>query len=277
MKHFSIVTIFSCSILILCIACKKGEQGPQGEQGVQGADGSKILSGNGPAPVDVGAIGDFYLDLSASALYGPKTTNGWGKPIILTGSTGAAGSKILSGNGVPAASLGSDGDYYIDKTTNDLYDPKTAGTWGTALSLRGLPGPAGTANVIYSTWKYATNFNDTIIDNSKMKVGYVAAPGLSTTIMNSGLIIVYFAYENKSIPLPYTTYAGSKPNTISYIPMLDKIAITRFTHNNSNHINLSTLLQYRYILIPGSVPRAKLAAIDYSDYTAVCRYYGIPE
>jgi hypothetical protein len=290
MKQFRIVIVFFCSILLLSVSCQKEGQGPQGErgeQGVPGPDGSKILSGNGAAAANIGAIGDFYIDLSTSQFYGPKTTNGWGTPITLrgatgaTGATGAAGSKIHSGTGAPAASLGSNGDYYLDKSNYNFYGPKTAGAWGAALSLRGPAGPqgpAGTANVIYSTWKYATNFNDSTIDNSKIKVGYVAAPSLTSTILNSGMVMVYFTYGAGNFTLPYTSNAGSKVNTISYTPMLNKILITRFAHDNSNSVSLSTLLQYRYILIPGGVSGGRLATpVDYSDYSAVCRYYGIPE
>jgi hypothetical protein len=62
-----------------------------------------------------------------------------------TGSQGAAGSQIYSGNGVPAASLGTNGDYYLDKTNYLLYGPKTANGWGTATLLRGTQGPQGPA------------------------------------------------------------------------------------------------------------------------------------
>jgi hypothetical protein len=281
-------------LMILALAsCKKGDQGPagpQGEQGVQGQQGvagpagSKIYSGNNAPTSDIGANGDFYLNLSSSEFYGPKTSNGWGTPISLmgaTGATGAAGSKILSGTGTPANSIGNNGDYYLDKSTYNLFGPKSAGAWGAALSLQGPAGPqgpAGTANVIYSTWKYATNFNDSTIDNSSLKVGYVLAPSLSSTILNSGTVIVYFTYGGGTFVLPYTSNAGGKPNTISFVPMLNKILVTRFTHDNSNSVALSTLLQYRYVIIPGGVSGGRQATHpDYNDYTAVCRYYHIPE
>lgn len=286
MKQFSQVAMFLFVMFLVSAGCKKGDAGPQGEegqQGVPGPAGSKIYSGNGAPATSIGASGDFYLDLSTSNFYGPKTTS-WGTPISLkgaAGAAGAAGSKILSGTGAPAATVGINGDYYLDKSTYNLYGPKTAGAWGAALSLQGPAGPqgpAGTANVIYSTWKYATSFNDTTIDNSALKAGYVAAPSLSTTILNSGTVIVYFTYGGGTFVLPYTSNAGGKPNTISFTPMFNKILITRFTHDNSNSVALSTLLQYRYVIIPGGVSGGRQAAHpDYSDYTAVCRYYNIPE
>ena len=53
------------------------------------------------------------------------------------------GNQILSGNGAPAASLGAVGDYYLNKTTIELYGPKTAEGWGSAMGLKGTPGDKG--------------------------------------------------------------------------------------------------------------------------------------
>lgn len=53
--------------------------------GPQGARGTSILSGEGTPGSTVGAVGDFYLDVTVSRLYGPKTSEGWGIPVSLIG------------------------------------------------------------------------------------------------------------------------------------------------------------------------------------------------
>ena len=53
------------------------------------------------------------------------------------------GNAILSGNGVPDASLGKIGDYYLDLSGVNLYGAKTAEGWGNPISLRGLKGDKG--------------------------------------------------------------------------------------------------------------------------------------
>lgn len=158
-------------------------------------------------------------------------------------------------------------------------DPGTTGPAGPAGpdGPAGPQGPVGTANVIYSSWVYATNFKDSTVDNSLVKVGYVAAKSLSSTILSSGTVIVYFTFGAGNFVLPYTSNAGNKPNTIAFIPALNKIIITRFTHDNSNSVSLSTVLQYRYILIPGGISGGRGPLPDYNDYAAVCKYYNIPE
>lgn len=53
---------------------------------------------------------------------------------------------VLNGTGAPAASLGSNGDFYIDKKSFNMYGPKANGHWPLPVSLRGpigLMGPVG--------------------------------------------------------------------------------------------------------------------------------------
>ena len=56
--------------------------------------GSMILSGRGVPSAEKGQKGDYYLDLSSSELYGPKTKEGWGKSVLnLKGVKGDKGEK----------------------------------------------------------------------------------------------------------------------------------------------------------------------------------------
>ncbi|GEM_PF-988142 len=53
---------------------------------------------------------------------------------------------ILSGVGTPSASLGHDGDFYIDRKSWQFFGPKTKGRWPLPILLigpTGSPGPAG--------------------------------------------------------------------------------------------------------------------------------------
>ena len=113
----------------------KGDIGAQGAQGIPGKDGNLFHYGTKAPAATLGNIGDMYLNKSNSTLYGPKTSAGWGTGLNIKGATGAkgdkgdtgaAGSKILSGTGAPATTLGVVGDYYINKSNGDLYGPKTA-------------------------------------------------------------------------------------------------------------------------------------------------------
>jgi hypothetical protein len=68
--------------------------------------------------------------------------------VIAAGRANAATpNTIRSGNGVPAASLGIDGDFYIDLKTMNFYGPKANKRWPIPTSLRGPTGAAGPSGV----------------------------------------------------------------------------------------------------------------------------------
>ncbi len=121
-----------------------GATGPTGAPGAPGAAGSKILNGTVAPVSSQGQAGDYYLNLSNTDLYGPKTTSGWGNAINLKGANGVNGTKIYSGTAIPAASIGVNGDYYFRTSTAQLYGPKTDAGWGTSISLLGAKGADGT-------------------------------------------------------------------------------------------------------------------------------------
>jgi len=59
--------------------------------GAPGTNGNTVLNGGGPPSSAVGAAGDSYIDTSAHAIYGPKTSTGWGAGTNLVGPKGTSG------------------------------------------------------------------------------------------------------------------------------------------------------------------------------------------
>ena len=51
---------------------------------------------------------------------------------------------LLSGKGAPKATIGINGDFYIDTNKMNIYGPKTKGKWPASVSLKGTPGTNGT-------------------------------------------------------------------------------------------------------------------------------------
>jgi len=121
--------------------------GPQGPQGIAGATGTQ------------GATGPQGLT-GATGPQGPQGATGPQGIAGATGATGAtgaqgpagaAGKTVLNGTTAPASGLGTVGDFYINTTTNQLFGPKTAGGWGTGVSLVGPQGPQGIAGATGAT------------------------------------------------------------------------------------------------------------------------------
>ncbi|MGH2808501.1 MAG: hypothetical protein ACRDKT_14635, partial [Actinomycetota bacterium] len=68
-----------------------GLPGEPGADGTDGTDGTTIRNGTNDPDVSLGTFGDFYLNTTSSALFGPKTIIGWGAGTSLVGPAGADG------------------------------------------------------------------------------------------------------------------------------------------------------------------------------------------
>ncbi|MDY6024852.1 MAG: hypothetical protein SPI78_01220, partial [Bergeyella zoohelcum] len=125
----------------------KGDKGDKGDRGTNGTNGKTILSGTSN-PTNQGTDGDFYINTTTNTLFGPKTGSNWGSGKSLVGpkgdrgTNGTNGKTILSGNSNPT-NQGTDGDFYINTTTNTLFGPKTGSNWGSGKSLIGPKGANG--------------------------------------------------------------------------------------------------------------------------------------
>ena len=59
-----------------------GQKGEKGDTGTPGQNGSKIYAGIGAPTINIGAVGDWYIDSQNKRLYGPKETSGWSSDYI---------------------------------------------------------------------------------------------------------------------------------------------------------------------------------------------------
>ncbi|SNW62030.1 Collagen-like protein [Orpheovirus IHUMI-LCC2] len=113
----------------------------KGSFGGGGGSGAQILTGNGVPPVGLGVNGDLYID-NLTGDYYQKQNGVWVLQGNLRGPPGAPGSRILTGNGTPSPSIGSNGDLYIDNLTGDYYQ-RINGIWVPQGNLEGPPGEPG--------------------------------------------------------------------------------------------------------------------------------------
>jgi hypothetical protein len=210
--------------------------------GPQGLPGKTVLNGAGAPAAALGTVGDFYIDVTAKAIYGPKTAAGWGAATSLIGPTGPQGPQGIQGI------------------------PGTNGTNGT----NGTP-----AQVIYSPWITSPyNSRDTTIDGTCLRLRHIDAPSLSVGILNQGVMITYFRVGSIGpYQLPYTSDAGGATNMINCVFNLQKILVYRHTFNTCRFnsgipesfpgqpvlVNLPQSLEYRYVLIPGLISGGRVA------------------
>lgn len=124
-----------------------GATGPQGPTGATGAQGPIGLTGAaGPAgaqgPAGVAGPAGAQGVAGPAGAQGPQGAQGATGP---QGPAGSNGQTILNGTNNPGSGIGTVGDFYLNTSTNILFGPKTAGGWGTGISLVGPAGPAGPA------------------------------------------------------------------------------------------------------------------------------------
>jgi hypothetical protein len=82
---------------------------PRGNAGTNGVDGKTVRNGSGAPSGGLGVDGDFYIDTTADAIYGPKTAGAWGSPTSLIGPTGSTGSTGAAGPQGPQGNPGTNG------------------------------------------------------------------------------------------------------------------------------------------------------------------------
>ncbi len=108
--------------------------------------------------------------------------------------------------------------------------------------------------ILYTTPATATNSRDTTIEGNNMKILNLSVPCLTQSVVDKGEILVYMIIpgDPTTFPLPYSSNAGGKANTMSFIPQVDKkrILITRFAHDNSGSVGISSSLNYRVVIMP---------------------------
>ncbi|HEU5409024.1 MAG TPA: hypothetical protein VFU48_14740 [Nitrospira sp.] len=75
------------------------------------------------------------------------------------GAPGADGAKWFDGNGAPSAGIGTDGDYYLDSSTGDVFR-KISGSWAKEGNIKGPKGDPGSGleadltQIVALSWKH---------------------------------------------------------------------------------------------------------------------------
>lgn len=143
----------------------------------------------------------------------------------------------------------------------------------------GAPGPAGTANVIYSNWvtpsSYAgsaTLHNQTIFNNNK---------DIYNASMNGGTVLVYWNQPNNGNTVYQLNYSWSSGYMNYYISTNGVTSDISISTNILNYDGVGQTDRFRYIIIPGGTPATtgKQAQPDFKkmSYNEVCKYLHIPE
>ena len=183
-----------------------------------------ILYGNTAPQNDIGIAGDFYINTSTNTIYGPKSSSTWpvGTSIVgsqgatgpqgpqgetgatgpqgpqgVTGATGlqgAAGTNGIngatwtSGAGEPSNASGSNGDYYLNTTTSDVY-LKASGAYSIVTNIKGPQGATGATGLQGPTGTNGTNSPITRTSTSSLAIGVGTKSFAYSTVWNLGWVV----------------------------------------------------------------------------------------
>ena len=139
MRKMFFIAVVMCTMLTT-VSCKKEIETIIERVEVQ--KGNLILSGIGAPDASLGNVGDYYLDLSNSYLYGAKTAQGWGLPISLKGIQGDKGDKGDTGATGQKGDKGDKGDTGANGQKGDKGEKGDKGDTG-ATGQKGDKGDKG--------------------------------------------------------------------------------------------------------------------------------------
>ena len=142
-----------------------------------------------------------------------------------TGEAGKAGTQWTVGESDPAATSGADGDFYLNKTTFDVYN-KVNGTWTKIGSIKGSDGAAGATGDGIDTIVYKNGALEvTLTSGSKITV---ALPDEITHVHTYGeniTVVVPSTLENEGIGYKKCTQNGCEHIELVVIP-IPKYSVT---------------------------------------------------
>lgn len=286
-RLFYSIAVMLCMGLVSC--GKDGEMGPQGpmgekgEQGIAGKDGATVLNGNTDPTAEQGSVGDFYINTSTYVLFGPKSSSGWGSGESILGAKGDKGDKgengekgdkgekgekgdkgeaeyvILSGNSDPTNSMGSEGDFYINRLTKTLH--YRTSSWRLIAKL---------ANTIQFT-KEGVTLGATATFSVR---------NLPYDVLEKSMVHVYVQRNNSNswVPLPGypfgTTYFG-----VSFGPMYYSTGDvgTHVTFSRSNGTSSISNATIRIVVIEADVFHTVAKTVDFNNYEQVKQHFKLKD
>ena len=178
--------------------------------GPAGTNGKTWLSGTAAPATTLGTIGDFYLNRTNWTVYEKTATTTWTSRGTIkgadgatgaTGATGAPGTNgtngtngadgktWLSGTAAPATTLGTIGDFYLNRTNWTVYEKTATTTWTSRGTIKGADGAPGPPGVAVSTVQVMPISN----------VGINVAPSTVKTIVNYQGVFTGTNYLNGTI------------------------------------------------------------------------------
>ncbi|MBV8389000.1 MAG: collagen-like protein [Mucilaginibacter sp.] len=180
------------------------------------------------------------------------------------------------------ASCGKDGKVGPTGPTGATGPQGVAGTNGAV----GATGATGTANVIYSDWITPSSYKKDTVFGSYHFYADITASAITQSVLDNGTVLVFGKLDGYNVSVWPTAQVSPMPISITY--QLGSTIYTDFWSalatpgnvridfvDNQNYYNsISTLHQFRYVIIPGGVHT--LGSINPKNYNEVKQALHLP-
>lgn len=226
-----------------------GETGAQGENGIQGSQGEPGTA----ATITIGTVDTVPFEDPATVTNSGTTTEAifdFEIPQGADGATGAAGTSIHTGSGVPSGGLGNDGDVYIDADTGEIYSK--SGTWSLEGEITG--GIVGT-DITGKTANTTPATDDLLVMSDTSDSGNLKkitlenllkfVPSLTQKSTPVAADIIAIADSAASNATKYTTVANVTAAVLGTVPKIHPVS-QRFTASGTYN------LPYAFIITSGN-------------------------
>ena len=107
--------------------------------------------------------------------------------------------------------------------------------------------------VVSSQWLAGVAGPDETLDGTNLDIARIPAPEITEEARNSDLVAVHMAFAGQVFPLPYTSFAGGKPSTISFRVAPGEIILTRMADDNVANLGFGSSLRFRYVITPSAI------------------------
>lgn len=138
-------------------------------------------------------------------------------------------------------------------------------------------GPADDANVMTKTFQPADiSWSSTSNYGTNYKVATLNIPQLTSSIVDNGIVLVYggVRFGESWTALPYPFFEWGVTKFLSFSVETGSVVL-RYSQSN-NVTPDSPSIAFKVVIVPGNnIPRPASPSLDYTDYKAVCEYYGI--
>lgn len=153
--------------------------------------------------------------------------------------------------------------------------------------LQGEQGPEGTANVIYSNWTaFAdSNWSDAHNEFGQTRREYpIDVPEINEEILSMGTVKVYVRIPSvlgeTVFPLPWIyglTKGIAQVLSFELDPGMIVINFHDLVDDSEDPGTFGSVVEYRYVIIPGGIPAGKAKSLDLNNYQEVKEYFRIKD